>query len=74
MDVTNRVIKLCRRISDIEYALECDDQGRWVAEDLRYELERLSNELEKLQPANYSEDSQNKSLTKRILADTLTTN
>lgn len=51
MDITNRVVKICRRITDIEHAIACDDQPERKAEELRDELELLEAELATLHPA-----------------------
>jgi len=45
MDITNRIVKICRRITDIEHALECKDQSENKIIELGYELDRLNNEL-----------------------------
>lgn len=51
MDKTNRVVKLCRRISEIEAALSAKDQIPNDEDELLYELEELNEELDSLQPA-----------------------
>lgn len=51
MDVTNRIVKLCRRITDIEHALACKDQSERETVELSDELEQLESELKTLQPA-----------------------
>ena len=51
MDITNKIVKICRRIEEIEDALACGDRDRNEAEDMRHELYTLELELEKLQPA-----------------------
>ena len=51
MDITNKVVKICRRITDIEHALACNDQSERKAAELSDELERLELELKTLQPA-----------------------
>lgn len=51
MDKTNRVIKICRRIEELEYRLACKDMMRNDADDARIELAELEAELEDLQPA-----------------------
>ena len=51
MDVTNSIVKICRRITEIEHAIACDDSGRYGVEDLSNELYELEQALEKLQPA-----------------------
>ena len=51
MDVTNRIVKICRRIEEIEKILSsntCCDNER---ESMSHELYALELELEKLQPA-----------------------
>ncbi len=52
MDKTNRVIKICRRIEEIEFQLACKDMLRRDADDARAELVDLEAELEDLQPHN----------------------
>ena len=51
MDITNKIVKICRRITEIEHAIACGDCDRNEAEDMRHELYTLELELEKLQPA-----------------------
>lgn len=51
MDVTNRIVKICRRITDIEHALACNDQPEGKTISLKEELECLEAELKTLQPA-----------------------
>jgi len=51
VDITNRFVKICRRIEDIEYILACKDQSDVVAIELCEELESLEAELKTLQPA-----------------------
>jgi hypothetical protein len=46
MDNTSRLTKICRRISDIEYAFECNDMGEWAKESMRDELVELEEEYE----------------------------
>lgn len=54
MDKTNRVIKICRRIEELEYQLACKDMMRNDADDARVELAELESELEDLQPASHN--------------------
>jgi len=54
IDVTNRVVKVCRRIEELEYRLACKDMDAWDSEDARYELEDLEDELETLHPATFT--------------------
>jgi hypothetical protein len=52
MDNTNKFIKVCRRISDIEYAFECNDQVEWERESMREELVELEEEYYMLVNSN----------------------
>lgn len=52
MDKTNRIVKICREIEDIEYQLACKDKCVNEEEDLRNRLFDLEEELSTLQPAN----------------------
>ena len=52
MDNTNRAVKICRRIVDIEHALACKDQEERKDEELQEELEKLEEELKTLKVAN----------------------
>jgi len=49
MDKTNRIIKICRRIEELEYQLSCGDMMLHDAELARYELHDLNSELETIQ-------------------------
>lgn len=51
MDKTNRVIKICRRIEELEYRIACKDMMDNEEGDARLELAELEAELEDLQPA-----------------------
>ena len=51
VDKTNRAIKICRRIEELEYQIACKDMMRNEAEDAWLELAELEAELEDLQPA-----------------------
>ena len=51
MDITNKIVKICRRIEELEYRLACKDCYMNEAGDMRHELATLELELEKLQPA-----------------------
>ena len=51
MDVTNEIVKICRRIEELEYSIACGDCDMNVADDMRYELYDLELKLEQLQPA-----------------------
>lgn len=51
MDITNRVVKICRRMTEIEYSLACNDQSERKTEELEDEFELLNIELKALQPA-----------------------
>lgn len=51
MDITNEIVKICRRITEIEHSIACGGCDRNEAEDMRHELYTLEIELEKLQPA-----------------------
>lgn len=48
MDITNRIVKICRKIEDIEYALSCKDQGLLKEEELSLELMALEEEYNTL--------------------------
>lgn len=48
MDNTNKAIKICRRISDIEFALEAGDQGERKIIELQDELLILNKEFDNL--------------------------
>jgi hypothetical protein len=50
-DITNRVVKICRRLTEIEYQQACGDQSDSYYADLNDEYESLSAELSTLQPA-----------------------
>ena len=50
-DITNRVVKICRRITEIEHALACNDQSEKKIIEFGYELEQLNEELITLRPA-----------------------
>lgn len=52
MDNTNKFIKVCRRISDIEYAFECNDQVELERESMREELVELEEEYYMLVNSN----------------------
>lgn len=51
MDKTNRVVKICRRIEELEYQLSCKDMMLVDAEGARKEIEALNIELEEIQTA-----------------------
>ena len=51
MDKTNRVIKICRRIEELEYWIACKDMMDNEEDEARIELAELEAELEDLQPA-----------------------
>ena len=53
MDITNRIVKICRRITEIEYYLACNAVSKNEDKDLQTELKTLEIELETLQPATY---------------------
>ena len=52
MDITNRCVKICRRIDEIEYILACKDRTPVEEGDLLYEKLGLEQELADLKPAN----------------------
>ena len=51
MNITNRIVKICRRIDYIEFMLACKNQKGLIAIDLKKELEQLDEELKTLTPA-----------------------
>ena len=54
MDKTNRIIKICRRIEELERQLSCGDMMLQDAERARYELNDLEIELELIEmPSSY---------------------
>ena len=52
MDKTNRIIKICRRIEQLEYILACNDRLPSEEQDIYDELSDLEEELDSLQPAS----------------------
>jgi hypothetical protein len=48
MDITNKIVKICRRITDIEHSLACKDQDERKTEELNEELNKLSFDLDNL--------------------------
>lgn len=55
MDQTNRTIKVCRRLEEIEFVLSLQEgRSQTELDALRDEREELEAELETLQPANGS--------------------
>jgi hypothetical protein len=51
-DVTNRCIKICRRLEELEYILSLNEaRTQTELDELRDEKKQLEIELEELQPA-----------------------
>jgi len=48
MNEQNRLTKICRRISEIEHALACNDQSEMRQVELKDELDSLNIEYDKL--------------------------
>lgn len=48
MDTTNRLVKICRRLADIEYAFECNDSTEWEKESMREEVIELDEEYDRI--------------------------
>lgn len=53
MDVTSRVIRIHRRLADIEYQLDCNDMSPMKREELLDEQESLESEWDSLDPATH---------------------
>jgi hypothetical protein len=49
MDKTNRILKICRRLEELEF--EIDEKGIFTSKLIRFEYDSLERELENLESA-----------------------